>query len=916
MTLEESVPQTGAPEAWAAGFDGTGSTIAVLDTGIDLNHPDVAGQVVASQDFTGKGNVLDGHGHGTHVAATAAGTGDASDGLRPGVAPGADLVIGKVMGDDGSGSFSAIIGGMEWAAGLDGVDVINMSLGGYASDGTDPMSLALNRLTEQNGVLFVVSAGNDGPGSRTISYPATAEAALAVGAVDRDGDLASFSSRGPRLGDWGIKPEITAPGVGIRAARAAGTSMGSPLNDLYTAANGTSMAAPHVSGAAAIVRQQHPDWDPATVKAALVNSATPHEDLTPYEQGGGELDVAQAVQSDLTTSPSVLNMGYFEYPHDDTTPVEKTLTYTNHGDQSVSVNVQATLTDDGGTPIPDGMIVVEPSTVEVAAGATADVTVTLDRALGQAGGVYFGSIDATADGERLAGTPVAFIMDEQMYDLIIDGVQRDGQPAHAASTVSVLDAVTMPNFGKSAVPFLGGRALVRVPPGTYSVVANFMEYNESTIAGQTMMGDLEVVVDGDTHLSFDAREATPVTIDQPYDDAEVYDHQIQYRRASSKTGIFTHTWAGGDWPYYVAPTEPVTLGTFSFGTKFDMAGEDVSLHLAYPEPGAIPADPAYEVTDDNTATFDAAIHADSDDLYSARSVTARFPWESQGLANFHYFDAPLERTEVYSANEVAYRESIIAKAALGPSLTELARTYQPGHQGEKSWFASPNTPSLREGTASTPSDLPYRLDNTLRVLIPEWGDASPGESVHYGNWSPTIDQVAFRMFEDGELYAYGPRAFGSIPLETESSRIRFELDVDRNAEWWTTSTSTRTAWEFDSARTTEAEPLPLLQIDYNLDLDLNNTAPHPRDLRGPYTIGLDVRMPYGVPATEVEQVSAWLSYDEGQTWKKRPVKATADGYEMTAPGRGQGTHASLKIKATDADGNGVEQQVINAYKLP
>lgn len=103
-SLENSVPQTGAPQAWAAGFDGTGTTIAVLDTGIDENHPDVAGKIIAAQDFSESGNVGDRHGHGTHVAATAAGSGNGSEGLRTGVAPGADLVIGKVLDDGGAAS--------------------------------------------------------------------------------------------------------------------------------------------------------------------------------------------------------------------------------------------------------------------------------------------------------------------------------------------------------------------------------------------------------------------------------------------------------------------------------------------------------------------------------------------------------------------------------------------------------------------------------------------------------------------------------------------------------------------------------------------------------------------------------------------------------------------------------------------
>ena len=161
-----------------------------------------------------------------------------------------------MLDDGGSGYDSSIIAGMEWAA-HSGAKVVSMSLGGDPTDGTDPMSQAVNDLTAETGALFVVAAGNAGA-ARTVGSPGAAASALTVGAVDRDDNLAEFSSRGPRLGDNGLKPEITAPGVGIVAARAAGTTMGTPVDDAYTTASGTSMATPHVAGAAAILAQEHP----------------------------------------------------------------------------------------------------------------------------------------------------------------------------------------------------------------------------------------------------------------------------------------------------------------------------------------------------------------------------------------------------------------------------------------------------------------------------------------------------------------------------------------------------------------------------------------------------------------------------------------------------------------------------------
>jgi len=116
-SLDHSVPQIGAPEAWAAGYTGAGTTVAVLDTGIDVTHPDLDDAVTAAQDFTGSASGTDDHyGHGTHVASIITGSGDASGGRYKGVAPDAHLMNGKVLDETGSGYDSWVIAGMEWAA--------------------------------------------------------------------------------------------------------------------------------------------------------------------------------------------------------------------------------------------------------------------------------------------------------------------------------------------------------------------------------------------------------------------------------------------------------------------------------------------------------------------------------------------------------------------------------------------------------------------------------------------------------------------------------------------------------------------------------------------------------------------------------------------------------------------------------
>ena len=164
------MPQIHAPQAWAAGFDGAGTTVAVLDSGYDATHPDLAGRVGATANFTEESSVKDGHGHGTHVASTVAGSGAASDGLRKGVAPRTTLMIGKVLNDRGSGQDSMVLAGMVWAVDQ-GADVVSMSLGGDADDGTSPLAQAINELSATSDTLFVVAAGNNGSKPSTVTTP-------------------------------------------------------------------------------------------------------------------------------------------------------------------------------------------------------------------------------------------------------------------------------------------------------------------------------------------------------------------------------------------------------------------------------------------------------------------------------------------------------------------------------------------------------------------------------------------------------------------------------------------------------------------------------------------------------------------------------------------------------------------------
>lgn len=315
----ENIEQVRAPQVWALpdgggrALTGEGTTIAVIDSGIDYTHPDLGGcfgpgcKVAGGYDFVNDDDdPMDDFHHGTQVAGIAA-----ADGQMQGVAPGAQLYAYKVLDGDGSGYTSDVIAAIEMALDPDGdpatddaVDVINISLGVPGGD-RSPISEAANAAV-RGGVVVVAAAGNAGPDYDTIEAPGSAREVLTVGAVDGTGKVAYFSARGFFAGGLdpdttAIKPELTAPGVNLRTTTKGGG---------YTRSSGTSLSAPHVAGAAALIRQRYPQLDAGEIKSLLVNWASPVESAV-QEAGNGQLDVLAAVQAPFVVSPASLYQGYF-----------------------------------------------------------------------------------------------------------------------------------------------------------------------------------------------------------------------------------------------------------------------------------------------------------------------------------------------------------------------------------------------------------------------------------------------------------------------------------------------------------------------------------------------------------------------------------------------------------------------------
>ncbi|MFC3957776.1 S8 family peptidase [Halovivax cerinus] len=252
------------------GDTGAGADIAIIDTGIDQDHPDLQANLGQGADFTGTGSWDDDNGHGTHCAGIA----DADDNTEGvvGVSTEATLHAVKVLGSGGGGSFSDIAAGIEWVANQ-GYDVASLSLGG--STGSSALQDAC-QYASNSGVLVVAAAGNDGECSNCVSYPAVYDTVMAVSATDSNDEIASFSSTGPEI-------EIAAPGANVN----------STYNDGgYTSLDGTSMACPHVAGAGGQLMAN--GYSNTDARQQLTSTA---DDICrcPEDAGAGRLNVAAAL---------------------------------------------------------------------------------------------------------------------------------------------------------------------------------------------------------------------------------------------------------------------------------------------------------------------------------------------------------------------------------------------------------------------------------------------------------------------------------------------------------------------------------------------------------------------------------------------------------------------------------------------
>ncbi|MGW4748825.1 S8 family peptidase [Streptomyces sp. NPDC004290] len=576
-TLEQSTKQIHAPEAWAAGYDGKGTKVAVLDTGADAGHPDLKGRIVASENFTDSETTDDHTGHGTHTLSTVGGSGAASDGKEKGVAPGAGLLNGKVLDDSGSGAASWIIAGMEWAV-AQGADVVSMSLGSpVPTDCTDPMSVAAEELAQDEGTLFVIAAGNSGPTLDTVSSPGCAPGVLTVGATDHDDSTAWFSSRGPTIVQHTLKPEIAAPGVAISAAAAGGRGVYA-----YQSMSGTSMATPHVAGAAAIVKQRHPDWTARQIKSALVASADSGVPGDVREVGGGRLDVQAAIGQTVLGAPAVQG-GTFHWPQDKSDRTTVSVPYTNTAAAPVTLDLAVEkVTGNDGSAVRSTVARLGKRTVTVPAGATVEVPLALapDARLERAQyGDVTGRVVATGKGGVHVSTPFSLYVEPETVTLRVKLIDRRGRPADGASSLDVIGTDTASGERR----FNEGAAdqVYRLRPGSYflSSFVTTPDAGEGATLNDSLsyLGRPQVELKKDTTVVLDARKAHRLSV-RTDKASELRGATLAFARSWDGFWMHSGTAAGprGIRGYYASVEGAAHDGDFEFGSYWRAAAPQIT----------------------------------------------------------------------------------------------------------------------------------------------------------------------------------------------------------------------------------------------------------------------------------------------------------------------------------------------------
>lgn len=913
--LDGSVRQIGAYKAWESGYDGTGVKIAVLDTGVDRTHDDLKPQVVGEKNFSASADAVDRVGHGTHVASIAVGTGAKSGGRYKGVAPGAKVISGKVLDDEGFGDDSAVIAGMEWAA-AEGADVVNLSLGGPDSPGVDPLEATVDRLSAEKGILFAVAAGNDGEyGAETVGSPGSADAALTVGAVDKDDRLAPFSSTGPRVGDGAVKPDVTAPGVAITAAAAPGSAIDTSPDTPHPAPgylqiDGTSMATPHVAGAAAILKQLHPDWKSAELKGALTGS-TKDVGLTAFQQGSGRVQVDKALAQSVVAEPVSLNFGVTQWPHADDRPVTRKVAYRNLGTSDVTLDLSVSTVDAKGRPAAAGFFTLGASEVTVPAGGRAEVDLVANTAVGDVDGAFSGYVTATGAGQSVRTTAVA-VREVESYEVTLRTLGRDG--ADAQNFSSTLTGVGGPAAGfGTRIDNEPGARTIRVPKGSYTFNTAVYQDPSDYTKGTDWIAQPKLEITGDTTLTADARTTRPVDLTVPGLDRAEYGGT--YYEVATEAGRVGNGWVlRGFTGFRTAHLGPAVTDGSLLQTWDAHFVKDATTQYSVAFGGGtnrITTGYTKHVKANELATLKVGLGASAPGKSALASPYPRIPGAPEGNGYSDPQAAPGTRTFHVSTgdnvewltrfNQLGEPDQWGYPAFEGGYEMLRPKRYEAGRTYKESFNAGVFGPLLGEktGVFRTAPD-PVTGVQQLVGSVPLFADGQGNVGFTPGTTATTT------LYRDGvKIGENDDPLTGSEPFAVDAGDAEYRLvtSAERPAEIAAASTRVETGFTFRSRQVAATTALPVSTVRFAAPVDLASRAPALAPVVVPVTVQ------GSAAGKNLKSLKVSVSYDNGGTWQL--VKVVNGRISVKSPAKDSGI--SLSAVVTDKQGNTSTLTVHNAW---
>ncbi|MGV9313079.1 S8 family peptidase [Streptomyces sp. NPDC003691] len=902
-SLDKSTAQIGAPAAWARNLDGTGVKIAVLDTGIDSTHPDLAGRVVAEKNFSRAPGLKDLQGHGTHVASIAAGTGK-KDARFKGVAPGAELINAKVLDDSGSGEDSGIVAGIDWAV-AQGANILNLSLGGWDGPEIDALEAQINKLSAEKGVLFAVAAGNYGPEPGSVDSPGSAEAALTVGAVDDNDKLAGFSAVGPRNWDSGLKPDVTAPGVATTAASIAGAPGQNPPG--YISMDGTSMATPHAAGAAALLKQKNRDWTGAQLKSALMGSAKGGA-YSVFQQGAGRIAVDRAVDQTVVTEQPNVDLGVQQWPHSDDTPVTRQVTYRNSGtaDVTLDLSLGSPLGADG-RPAPAGFFSLGAQQLTVPAGGTASVGLTADTQLGGAvNGSYSVTVVASGGGQTVR-TPAAVDREIESYSVTFKGIGRDGAPS--GGWLADLEGLSGLAVGRTPLPDLSsGSTTIRMPRGTYAMTATAYTDPANPLKGGDLIDNPALSITGDTTVSLDARTTKPVVIKVPDAGAKQTAAGMSYTLDLPDGDVY---YGGANFQSFD------NVRTAYQGPRYTAGGLSQSWYTKWEngssEYNTISGGPVQQLGTGYTKTYaakdlalvKAGLGASVAGKQGAVLAYGELPdYSSNDSAVFSLQAAPGVRN-VYLSTGDGVGWDITAgqfKRVDAEGFPEFEALYGFGdvrsYTGGKTY-----TENFNVGVHGPLVNAESGIQREANYLYPSVMLFSDGAGHNSG--SVTYTAGATKLYRNGALHASAPYPADEVMFRVPSASATYTLSTSVNRSTAVTRTANRVdaSWTFTSVRGKGLAKLPVSTVRFTPALALDSTAPAGRALSVPVVV-------QGAAAgSNLKALTVQVSYDNAKTWKAVTVKSGKA--TVTSPAKGKAL--TLRAFVTDKKNNKGTVTIHNAW---